>query len=67
MVVALDDLDAAVIKAQEAGHADKKAIAFRDIVIPAMAALRRTSDVLEPVISADYWPLPTYADMLFSR
>ncbi len=67
MVTAVDGLDAAVGKAQDAGHADKKAVEFRDSVIPAMTVLRRTSDVMEPIVGADYWPLPTYADMLFSR
>ena len=45
----------------------KKAVAFRDVVIPAMTALRKVSDNIEPVVGASYWPLPTYADMLFYR
>jgi len=45
----------------------KKAVAYRDAVIPAMVALRAISDGIEPVVGADYWPLPTYADMLFYR
>jgi len=45
----------------------KKAVAFRDVVIPAMTALRKVSDNIEPVVGATYWPLPTYADMLFYR
>jgi len=32
-----------------------------------MVALRKVSDGIEPVIGAEYWPLPTYADMLFYR
>jgi glutamine synthetase len=64
---AIDALDAAVAKATAAGQADKKAAAYRDIVIPAMVALRHAADGVEPVVGADYWPLPTYADMLFYR
>lgn len=67
MIAAIDDLDVALGKTQAEGHADKKAVVFRDVVIPAMSDLRRVSDSMEPVVSADYWPLPTYADMLFSR
>jgi glutamine synthetase len=67
MVTAVEDLDAAVDAAQAESNAGKKAVYFRDNVIPAMAVLRGVSDAIEPVVSADYWPLPTYADMLFSR
>jgi glutamine synthetase len=67
MIMAIDELDAAVAKTQEESHAEKKAAAFRDNVIPAMAALRSVSDSLEPVVGSEFWPLPTYADMLFSR
>lgn len=64
---AIDALAAAVETATAKGHADKKAAAFRDIVVPAMVKLRAISDDIEPVVGADYWPLPTYAEMLFSR
>ena len=49
------------------GNIGKKAVAYRDAVIPAMVELRAISDGIEPVVGADYWPLPTYADMLFYR
>jgi glutamine synthetase type III len=32
-----------------------------------MVALRHAVDGVEPVIGSEYWPLPTYADMLFYR
>jgi len=64
---ALDGLAAAVAKAVAAGHVDKQAAAFRDLVVPAMAELRQAADTLEAIVGADYWPLPTYAEMLFSR
>jgi glutamine synthetase len=67
MMTAIDELDTAVDSAQAESHVKKKAVSFRDNVIPAMAVLRSVSDAMEPVVSADYWPLPTYADMLFSR
>jgi glutamine synthetase len=63
----IEALAASVAKASEAGHADKKAAAYRDGVIPAMVALRQVVDGIEPVIGSEYWPLPTYADMLFYR
>ena len=67
MSTAIDALAAATAKAADAGHADKKAAAYRDLVIPAMADLRQVVDGLETVVGKCYWPLPTYGEMLFSR
>jgi glutamine synthetase len=64
---AVEELEAAVAKAADAGHADKKAAAYRDLVVPAMAELRRIVDGLEAVVSSKCWPYPSYAEMLFSR
>ena len=38
---------------------------FCDIVIPAMNELREYIDQIEPLIGKEYWPLPTYGDILF--
>ena len=38
---------------------------YRDTVIPAMEALRTTVDAMEENVSSDYWPYPTYADLMF--
>ena len=43
----------------------KRAEACRDEVLPAMARLRADVDTMEPICSKDYWPLPTYNDILF--
>ena len=37
-----------------------------DVVIPAMNAVREVADDLETIIGKEYWPLPTYADLLFN-
>ena len=39
----------------------------RDKVLPAMEALRALGDKLEGMIADEYWPLPTYREMLFIR
>jgi glutamine synthetase len=49
------------------GSAEKHAKHFRDSVIPAMLALRETSDALECTIPSDMWPLATYREMLFIK
>jgi glutamine synthetase len=64
-----DALDALVAQNAELGGEDvhSKAYHVRDNVIPAMAAVRSVADRLEKVIPDDYWPLPTYRDMLFVK
>jgi glutamine synthetase len=67
MEKAIDGLEEALGSAASKGHADRKAAAYRDEVVPAMSRLRAVSDGIEPSISAEYWPLPTYSEMLFCR
>ena len=38
---------------------------YTDSVIPAMNEVRRVADKLETIVGTDYWPFPTYADLLF--
>ncbi len=38
---------------------------YRDTIIPAMEALRAAVDEMEENVSSDYWPYPTYADLMF--
>ncbi|CAN5686036.1 glutamine synthetase III [soil metagenome] len=44
-----------------------KARHMRDNIVPAMAAVREVSDRLEKVVPDDFWPLPTYREMLFVK
>jgi glutamine synthetase len=46
---------------------EEKAHHMRDNVIPAMRDVRRAADKLEKVVPDDFWPLPTYRDMLFVK
>lgn len=39
----------------------------RDHLIPAMSRVREVSDRLECVVSDEFWPLPTYQEMLFIK
>ena len=36
-----------------------------ETVIPAMEAARKVADELELKVGKAYWPMPTYADLLF--
>ena len=49
------------------GSAEKHAKHFRDVVIPAMTALRESGDEIELIIPHDTWPLATYREMLFIK
>jgi glutamine synthetase len=39
----------------------------RDVIIPAMNAVRAAGDKLEGLVADDLWPLPTYQEMLFLK
>jgi glutamine synthetase len=51
----------------EGSDAVKHAKHFRDSVIPAMNAVRETSDELENITPHETWPLATYREMLFIK
>ena len=45
----------------------KKAMTYsHDVLIPDMDKAREAADQLETMTASDYWPFPTYADLLFS-
>lgn len=44
----------------------ERAVMFRDVIIPTMENLRSVADSVEPLVAKDYWPFPTYADLLYS-
>ncbi len=39
---------------------------YRDIVFPAMQELRAIADEIETLVGEEYWPYPTYGQLLFS-
>ncbi len=47
--------------------AKKRADAYKLSVLPAMDELRAKVDAAEVVCGYDYWPLPTYSEMLFVK
>ena len=51
--------------AAEIENVIERAEAYRDTVIPAMEDLRRHVDKMETMTASDFWPLPTYGDLLF--
>lgn len=60
------------IKALDAVHqkaegldGQEQANVYAHEVVPAMDALRAAVDAMEEIVAADYWPVPTYDDILF--
>jgi glutamine synthetase len=51
----------------DSGSAEKHAKHTRDVVVPAMAALRDAGDQLELMVPHEAWPLATYREMLFIK
>ena len=47
---------------------DKLAVAnmYKDIIVPAMEDIRADVDAAESITAAEYWPYPSYGDILFS-
>ncbi|WP_226377944.1 glutamine synthetase III family protein [Citrifermentans bremense] len=65
MTVNAKVLEKALESAMNIADVEKQAAAFREEVFAKMLELRATGDVLEKIIAAKYWPLPTYREMLF--
>jgi glutamine synthetase len=63
---AIADLDKGLAHHAEGAPHDH-ARHMRDRVLPAMANLRSLSDKLETMVADEYWPLPTYREMLFLK
>ena len=64
LVEKIDELQAAVDGASR-GYSLQEAACYKDRVLPKMAELRAVADALELATGKDYWPFPTYADLLF--
>ncbi len=62
---ALKKLDESVKAAAEKEEGEEQAIFFKDVVFADMAALRAPIDELEMMVGKEYWPVPTYGDLLF--
>ena len=59
------DLEANNAAAREVEDPLEQCFAYRDNVLPSMAHLRECVDAMEKVCGEDYWPVPTYNQMLF--
>lgn len=60
-----EGLSQAVLGLRDAENAESQAYLVRDTVLPAMCELRAVADETEAVTADEYWPFPTYGELLF--
>lgn len=60
------DLEKALLDAKNYDDSEKLAKYYHDTILSQMNEVRAISDELETLVGKDYWPFPTYTDLLFS-
>ena len=55
----------AVADGAEISNVEEQAKFFRDTVKTTMDALRAPADKLEMIVDKEYWPFPSYGDLMF--
>ena len=61
----VDELEAAVDESQNTADLLSRARLYCDKVLFIMGNIRRIADDAEKVVAREYWPYPTYGDILF--
>ena len=60
-------LKAKYVEAEKIEDMEKKAFFIKDTLLPLMAKLRAVVDETETLMPKEYWPMPTYEELLFSE
>ena len=60
------DLDSEIAKFQAIEDVTEAANDIRDVILGKMDALRAVCDKAETITAKEFWPFPTYSDLLFS-
>jgi len=58
-------LDSTLVRLKAVSDVTDAAYVIRDVVLQKMAELRVVCDEAETLTAAEYWPFPTYGDLLF--
>lgn len=61
-----NELDELIIKAKDVDGLVEQSKYYQSVVLPKMNELRAISDEIEQNCSKEYWPLPSYGDLLYS-
>ncbi len=62
----VSELEQIMLNLRECEEIKEESCVIRDRVLPKMDELRGLADKAETVTAEEYWPFPTYADLLFS-
>ena len=54
-----------MVRVDTMGDLAEEAAFIRDQIIPKMSELRVVADEAETLTAANYWPFPTYGELLF--
>lgn len=65
LYVATNKLSEIITEAASKDDVLENATYFKDAILPAMAEARKYADDLEGLVGKEYWPIPTYSDLLF--
>ena len=63
--VKADELEVSLLDLKTISDVKEQSYAIRDTVLGKMAALRAVADEAETHTAQEYWPFPTYGDLLF--
>ena len=58
-------LEYALVSAKKISQVSALSVYYKDRVLPIMEKLRAEADGLETLVSEEYWPIPTYGDLMF--
>ncbi len=61
----LDKLETHLRKAQKIDDVTQQGLYYKDTILKDMAAVRKEADKAESLTAVEYWPFPTYMDLLY--
>ena len=62
----VERLEKALMDARDIEDIEELATFSKDVIIPAMNELRISADELETITAKEYWPYPSYGEILTS-
>ena len=63
--VKIEELENAILKVKGITEVQEQSFTIRDLMLQKMSELRACCDEAETLTEKDYWPFPTYGDLLF--
>ena len=61
------ELEEKYLEVSKIAEVEKQAFFIKDTLLPLMAKLRKVDDDSEKMMQKNYWPMPTYEELLFSE